>query len=260
MEHIARQEVWNLIGWLMHLMGKDDTWAQWYQDYAILRSPLFEFNPHTITDTLVVVALLLVGAIVLWRKRSMIPGKFQSAWELLVGGFDTLVADSLGFEKAEQNRKYLPLIGTLFLFLVLCNVLGFIPFLHEPTADVNTPFALGILGFCISLVSHFRIHGGPGVGGFFKGVWNFIKGLFQPNFVFFPLNVIGKIAEVLSISFRLFGNIKGGAIIVVVVSWLVNYFFLPVGLNFFFVFFVGTVQAFVFTMLTLTYISVEVNE
>ena len=55
-------------------------------------------------------------------------------------------------------------------------------------------------------------------------------------------------------------EVKGGAIIVVVVSWLVNYIVMPMGLNFFFVFFVGTVQAFVFTMLTLTYISVEVNE
>ncbi len=250
----------NLIGWFLHLIGQDELWAQWYAEYPILRSPLFEVNPHTLTDTFVVVGILLFGAIILWRSRSMVPGRFQSFCELIVGGFDSLVADSLGFEKQEDNRKYLPLIGTLFIFLVLSNILGFIPFLHEPTADVNTPFALGILGFMISLVSHFRVHGGKGVGGFFKGVGSFVKGLFAPNPIFFPLNAIGKIAEVLSISFRLFGNIKGGVIIVVVVSWLVNYVFLPVGLNFFFVFFVGTVQAFVFTMLTLTYISVEVNE
>lgn len=260
MEHIARQEVWNLVGWILSLFGQEELWQEWYAKYPILGSALFEFNPTTVYDTLIVAAILLVGAIVLKRRMSLVPGRFQSAGELIVGGFDNLVADSLGFEKREDNRKYVPLIGTLFPFLVLCNILGFIPWLHEPTADVNTPFALGIFGFSIALVSHFRVHGGPGVGGFFKGVGNFIKGLFAPNPAFFPLNVIGKIAEVLSISFRLFGNIKGGAIIVIVVSALVNFVFLPIGLNFFFVFFVGTVQAFVFTMLTLTYISVEVNE
>ena len=74
-----------------------------------------------------------------------------------------------------------------------------------------------------------------------------------------PLNVVGEIAKVISISFRLFGNIKGGAIIILVVSFLVRYLVLPVPLSLFFVFFVGTVQAFVFTMLTLTYIAVAIK-
>jgi F-type H+-transporting ATPase subunit a len=66
-------------------------------------------------------------------------------------------------------------------------------------------------------------------------------------------------AKVVSISFRLFGNIIGGSIIITVVSTLVFHMVLPVGLDLFFVFFVGTVQAFVFTMLTLTYIAVAIK-
>jgi len=76
---------------------------------------------------------------------------------------------------------------------------------------------------------------------------------------FLPLNVISEMSKVVSISFRLFGNIIGGSIIIVVVSTLVANVVLPVGLDLFFIFFVGTVQAFVFTMLTLTYIAVAIK-
>ncbi len=74
-----------------------------------------------------------------------------------------------------------------------------------------------------------------------------------------PLNIIGELAKVISISFRLFGNIMGGAIIIIVVSYLVYGILLPPLLNLFFGLFVGTVQAFVFTMLTLVYIAVQVK-
>ncbi len=77
---------------------------------------------------------------------------------------------------------------------------------------------------------------------------------------FFPLNIIGELAKVVSISFRIFGNILGGGIIIIVISNLIWYFSpMLVGMNLFFVFFVGMVQAFVFTMLTLTYIAVAIK-
>jgi F-type H+-transporting ATPase subunit a len=78
-------------------------------------------------------------------------------------------------------------------------------------------------------------------------------------FFMLPLNLIGEIAKVVSISFRLFGNIMGGSIIILVVSYLSYSVLLPPFLNAFFGLFVGTVQAFVFTMLTLVYISVQVQ-
>jgi len=76
---------------------------------------------------------------------------------------------------------------------------------------------------------------------------------------FFPLNVIGELSKIVSISFRLFGNIIGGSIIIIVVSQLTYNLVVPIGLDLFFVFFVGVIQAFVFTMLTLTYISVGIK-
>jgi F-type H+-transporting ATPase subunit a len=74
-----------------------------------------------------------------------------------------------------------------------------------------------------------------------------------------PLNVIGELAKIISISFRLFGNIMGGSIIILVVSYLCYSIILPPFLNAFFGLFVGTIQAFVFTMLTVVYISVQVK-
>ena len=74
-----------------------------------------------------------------------------------------------------------------------------------------------------------------------------------------PLNVIGELAKIVSISFRLFGNIMGGSIIILVVSYLTYSVIIPVPLYLFFGLFVGTVQAFVFTMLTIVYISVQVK-
>ena len=94
-----------------------------------------------------------------------------------------------------------------------------------------------------------------------KGVWGHLKNYLHPGKnPLFLLDIIGELSKVVSISFRLFGNVLGGAIIILVVSSLVSYVVFPVGLNLFFGMFVGTIQAFVFTMLALTYIGVEISE
>ena len=93
-----------------------------------------------------------------------------------------------------------------------------------------------------------------------KGIGAYLKSYNEPFFVMLPLNVIGEIAKGVSLSFRLFGNILGGSIIVIVISYLVKYTVIPVGLNLFFGLFVGTIQAFVFTMLAMTYIAVAIAD
>ena len=92
-----------------------------------------------------------------------------------------------------------------------------------------------------------------------KGFKAYSKEYFQPIFFMMPLNIIGELAKIVSISFRLFGNILGGSIIILVVSYLTFNLVLPPFLYAFFGLFVGTIQAFVFTMLTVVYISVQVK-
>jgi F-type H+-transporting ATPase subunit a len=92
-----------------------------------------------------------------------------------------------------------------------------------------------------------------------KGFKKYIGEYFEPIFFMAPLNLIGEIAKVVSISFRLYGNIMGGAIIILVVSNLLYSIIIPPFLYVFFGMFIGLIQAFVFTMLTLVYISVQVK-
>jgi F-type H+-transporting ATPase subunit a len=204
------------------------------------------FNIQTIIMTWIVMATLICFGFLATRKIGLIPNPFQIVGELIVTAFRGLTVDALGEERAP---KYFPLICGLFMFLLLSNWLGIIPQLSEPTKDLNTPLGLGIMGFCIAHYSGIRA----------KGFKTYAKGYLEPIFFMAPLNVISEISKVISISFRLFGNIMGGAIIILVVSHLVYSVLLPPALNLFFGLFVGTIQAFVFTMLTLVYISVQVN-
>lgn len=205
-----------------------------------------KFNLDTIYMTWIVIILLLFFGFFAARKSGMLPRPIQVLGELLVSALYNLTEDALDREKAE---KYGPLTCALFMFLVVSNWLGIIPHLHEPTKDLNTPLSLGLMGFVIAHYAGIRA----------KGFKNYLKEYCAPIFFMMPLNVIGELAKVVSISFRLFGNIMGGSIIILVVSYLTYSIVLPPLLNAFFGLFVGTIQAFVFTMLTVVYISVQVK-
>ena len=204
------------------------------------------FNLEAIAMTWIVCGLLIVFGLLATYKKARIPGTWQILGELFVSQFFSLAEDALDKEMA---KKYGPLICALFMFLVLSNWLGILPHLEEPTRDLNTPLSLGIMGF---VIAHY-------VGIKTKGIKAYAKEYFEPIFFMMPLNLIGELAKIVSISFRLFGNIMGGSIIILVVSYLTYNILLPPFLNAFFGFFVGAIQAFVFTMLTLVYISVQVK-
>jgi len=203
-------------------------------------------NLEVIAMTWIVIAMLLLFGYLASRKRSRVPRPLQIVGEMFVAQFYGLTEDALDKKMAE---KYGPLICALFLFMLFSNWLGIIPHLEEPTKDLNTPLSLGLMGF---IIAHYA-----GIKS--KGFKAYAKEYFQPMFFMMPLNVIGELAKIVSISFRLFGNVMGGAIIILVVSHLTYSILFPPLLNAFFGLFVGTIQAFVFTMLTVVYISVQVK-
>ena len=204
------------------------------------------FNLEVILMTWIVISVLLVFGFFATRRASMLPGPIQVLGELFVSALYKLTEDALGKEMA---KTYGPLTIALFLFLLLSNWLGIIPHLDEPTKDLNTPLSLGIMGFCIAHYAGIKS----------KGLKQYLMEYCNPIFFMAPLNIIGEFAKIISISFRLFGNIMGGSIIILVVSYLTYSIILPPFLYAFFGLFVGTVQAFVFTMLTIVYISVQVR-
>jgi F-type H+-transporting ATPase subunit a len=203
-------------------------------------------NLEVVVMTWIVIALLLVFGLATSRRRSLLPRPMQVLGEIVVTQLYNLTEDALG---AELGRKYAPLVSALFLFLLASNWLGIIPHLEEPSKDLNTPLALGLMGFGIAHWAGIRS----------KGFKAYIMEYFQPIFFMMPLNLIGEFAKIVSISFRLFGNIMGGSIIILVVSYLCWNILLPPLLYAFFGLFVGTIQAFVFTMLTVVYIAVQVK-
>jgi len=202
------------------------------------------FNLEVMAMTWIVMILLLLFGYACASRRSRIPNLFQVLGELLVSKLYELTEDAMGRDLA---KKYAPMVCALFLFLVLCNWIGIIPHFEEPTSDLNTTLSLGIMGFAIA---HY-------VGIRTKGFKAYIKEYFEPMFFMMPLNLIGELAKIVSISFRLFGNIMGGVIIILVVSYLTYSILLPPFLYGFFGLFVGAIQAFVFTMLTIVYISTQ---
>ena len=222
-------------------------------DLGRIHQLIIPFLGHDITINLEVVlmtwiafAILVAVGILSTRKRGIFPRSMQMFGELFVNQFYDLTEDALDKEMA---KKYGPLICALFMFLVLANWLGIIPHLEEPTKDLNTPLSLGLMGFAIAHYAGIKS----------KGFKAYAREYMEPMFFMMPLNVIGELAKIVSISFRLFGNIMGGSIIILVVSHLTYSLVLPPLLNAFFGLFVGTIQAFVFTMLTVVYISVQVK-
>jgi F-type H+-transporting ATPase subunit a len=208
------------------------------------------------------------------RRLKTIPGRYQGFWEVAIGALASLCEDTLGHR---LGWMYLAFVGSIFLFTLAANWIGIVPTfwrlieinghtigphwlqVEEPTRDLNTTLGLGVLVFFVVHISAIIIRGPKAY------VWDYFEPSFVigrikiPNLFMFVLNVVGEFGKVISHSFRLFGNIMGGAVIIVVVSALVRQWVLPVGLSAFFGLFVGTIQAFVFAMLALTYLAVAIG-
>ncbi len=198
---------------------------------------------------LIVDILLLLIAFLIKKQLLKRPSQPQILFEMIYSTLEQFVVETLGKERIH----FTPYIVTLFLFIWVCNMVGMIPIpgFMEPTRNLNVPLGLGLFAVAIVHITAIKV----------KGVWGHLQNYVNPvKNPLFLLDIIGELSKVVSISFRLFGNILGGAIIILVVSSLVSYVVFPVGLNLFFGMFVGTIQAFVFTMLALTYIGVEISE
>jgi F-type H+-transporting ATPase subunit a len=210
-------------------------------------------NPTTIITTWVIIIFMLILGKIAALKLNEVPSRRQSLLEVLIEWFQDTVNEAIG---EEDGRKFLPFIATLFLFVLFCNWVNLIPRAQSPTRDLNTCLGLGLL---VMAISHgFAIKK--------KGFLKYLKSYFKPLWILFPANVFSEISKVLSHSFRLFGNIFAGGIVIALVPWilvnLLNWWGVPLGiifmpaLNAFFGFFIGAIQAFVFALLAVAYIGV----
>ena len=207
---------------------------------------IFRLAGVPITDTMitgfVISVILIISAFLISRHLKEKPGRVQAAAEMFVEGFISLIDGIMPGE----GRKYFPMIGTILLYIGASNLVGVVPYVNNPTADINTTVAYALVVF---LVSHYA-------GIKTKGLGSYIKGYFEPIPFIAPLNIIGEFAKPVSHAFRLFGNMVGGGIILAIAMDKAPWLF-PVPLMAWFDLFAGVIQAFIFTMLAIVYTSVQ---
>ena len=211
-------------------------------------------QPDLIPNTLFVVLFLSIFFFLVTRKLKPIPeGNGQTLLEVFVGG----IMDFFGGILGEGGRKYLPFVGSFFIFILSLNYIGLIPGFQAPTADLNTTLALGVtavIGVQIIAIKE------NGFGGYIKHLGGNPTWL---GFLMFPIEIVAQLSRAGSLAIRLFGNIFGEKSVVIQLTALgiipigVGAYFLPVPVQVpmvFFAMFGGLLQAFVFTLLTTIYI------
>jgi F-type H+-transporting ATPase subunit a len=205
------------------------------------------YVPEHVTYTLFVFVILVLLSVLATRRLAVYPGQAQNVMEVIIGGFDGLLNEIMG----HNGRKFFPLVATIGLFILFSNLLGIIPGFESPTANINTNAAMAIVVFLSTHVVGVKEHGLKYFKQFLGPVWWLIP-------LMLPIEVISHISRPLSLTFRLFGNIKGEDIVLLVVLFLVPWFVpLPV---FVLMIFTSLVQTLVFMLLTMMYIAGAMEE
>ncbi len=226
----------------------------------IISNPLYHSMEHTwqslnishgdlnnVLNAWIVMAILIVSALLVRSKLQMVPSGHQNFWEVVVATLDDLVVQTMG----EKGRPYFPLIATLALFILLCNLIGIIPWGQSSTNNLNTTLALALCSFVMTHYVGIKVHGSHYVKHFLGPVPWLIP-------LILPIEIIGHLSRILSLSFRLFGNIMGEDLAIVILTLLVPYL-VPLPMMFLQVF-TSFIQTLVFIMLTMMYIAASLEE
>jgi len=200
------------------------------------------YVPGHVTYTLFVVALLSVLSFLATRRLQVYPGRLQNVMEVIIGGFDSLLVDTMG----DKGKKFFPLIATLGLFILTGNLIGIIPGFESPTANINTNAAMALVVFFSTHVVGVSIHGPKYFKQFLGPVWWLTP-------LMLPIEIISHLSRPLSLTFRLFGNIAGEDIVLAVVLLLVP-LLVPLPILILMIF-TSIVQTLVFMLLAMMYIA-----
>lgn len=205
--------------------------------------------PNYVAMEVLVITVILIGGFALRRRLSVeSPGKFQHAMEVVVEFVQGLTEEIIGHE----GQRYVAMIGTLGIFIVLCNLLGLLPTLETPTAHIQVT-----LGCALAAFFYYNFHGLR-----HHGVIGYLKHLCGPMMaiaiIMFPIEVVGNVGRLLSLSVRLYANMMVGDLLEKVFGGLI-----PIAVPTAFMalhVFVSFLQAYVFMLLPCVYISMAVAE
>ncbi len=205
-----------------------------------------------VASSLVAMAIFLfLGFAMRARVTDGVPGKLQVMWEFIVEQVSDLASSVMG----SRGRKFVPIGVTVFLFILICNWMELLPsalrpgtsfeILPAPTGDVNLPLAMALLVIVWVHIESLRARGARG----------YVRHYFQPYVALAPINVIEEITKPITMTFRLFGNLFSGGLMILVMTTLLPIYVVPVGEIVWkpFDLFIGAIQAFIFMLLTVLY-------
>lgn len=220
------------------LHSMHEFWAKYGVTHADLNNVL---------NTWIVMIILLVAAVLVKNKLEMIPRGSQNFWEVVVSTLEDIVVQTMG----EHGRHYFPLIASLALFILACNLIGIIPYLQSSTNNLNTTLALALVAFVTTHYVGIKAHGSH----YYKHFIGPVPWLIP---LMLPIEIIGHLSRILSLSFRLFGNIMGEDLAIIILTLLVPYL-VPLPMMVLQVF-TSFIQTLVFIMLTMMYIVGSLEE
>lgn len=203
--------------------------------------------PNHVLYTWLVMLILIALAWVATRNITLVPKGVQNFWEIVVGGLEDFTVSTMG----ENGRTVFPLLMTLFIFILFCNFVGLVPGGMAPTANLNTNAAMAIIVFIFYNLVGIKMHG----KGYIKQFTGPVAWLAP---LMFPIELLSHLARPLSLTVRLFGNIFGEELVLIlffallpVIATLPMYFLYSL---------VDTIQAFIFFMLSMIYLKLAFEE
>ncbi|MDZ4723744.1 MAG: F0F1 ATP synthase subunit A [candidate division Zixibacteria bacterium] len=222
--------------------------------------PEYEWVEHWVNIIFALATSVLFAFIAtrVHANRQMIPGPFQNSIEMLVEGMYNFVHTMLG----KHTKAYIPLLGTLFFYILVNNLWGIIPLGHSPSTSINVTASLALIVFC---VTHYTGIKKLGIKTYLHHLMGSPKGIMMWCLtpIFLIIHLVGEIAKPASLALRLFGNITGEDILVAAFVGLgitaLSFAHSPIGLPFNVPFILlglllSTIQALVFTLLSTIYI------
>jgi F-type H+-transporting ATPase subunit a len=208
---------------------------------------LFHFGPVDITRPVVttwaIIAVLALGSWGTTRRLTLHPDRRQATLELIVTGIMAQVEEVI----RKDARPFLPILGTLFIFLVVANLSGVLPGVEAPTGKLETPAALALIVFVS--VHFFGVRA--------RGPLGYLASFAQPKLIMLPLNIISEVTRTFSLMVRLFGNVMSGEFVIALIVGLAG-LFVAIPLMALEIL-VGLVQAYIFTVLATVFIGAAVD-
>jgi F-type H+-transporting ATPase subunit a len=209
---------------------------------------IFRLGPIAITRPVVttwaIMAVLIVVSWMVTRRLDRRPDRIQAVLEIAVTGILGQIEEII----RKDARSLLPLLGTLFIFLVVANLSGVLPGVEAPTAKLETPAALALIVFVS--VHYFGVRA--------RGFLGYLASFAKPKVIMLPLNILSEVTRTFSLMIRLFGNIMSGEFIIALVVALAG-LFVPIPFMVLEIL-LGLIQAYIFTVLATVFIGAAIRD